>query len=1561
MAKGSNNLSGRRSSSHNTKPYDANNSFVKKVATKVTDLIPQRSWISKWFNSSQSEGDMLDDNENPEEVESEEDIQKPPPLKRPCIRMDVTHPPGTFSIKPRTKPTINRASSSKQQYSLHNEMSEDCSKPAMAGPSGISHLVSSTPTLQSNIRNTASQRSELNSLVTTTNNGTTNGMDDNSESSESTSGCSSLIPQTNRQEAPSNVSYNSSFSNRKRFNNDKLSFTNHMQSPRSLFLDNHNRDSLSSRRPSFNASIMINTSDRASPLASPFYSGNITFGGANAAGLYKRGRNLFNSSNEIQLKIPKRTSVEVKPSNTAGVDSSGMSQTAKKILEALEHFSSPITDAKKIPLKTMNNTPTNKKRTREEATMSTTKVGLRHLTRELTVPTVPDILKLRRRQKLQDTTAAARKIISARSDPPPPQEYQIRTQTDNDVKHQGKVKTKTANLEQEETVEPVNLPNIPLPISSLPNFNFMSPSNLKVADSTNTAKEESFTFASPIKVTNIAKNLKSINNFTFSSPINADKQAANKHAIDKSNDSDSPLKKIAAKSNTPFSDCVPSVTQNFIWSGSSTAPRPKEKVKNGDNTAPTISNELKSGSVMDILGSKSTTIEPEKSSETKAQLHLQKESVNDKTDTVVQDITKDDNITKSSNSKSNIQDTSNMWECSECLFKINNSETQCFACKTAKPNLKNKKTSELLVSSNVSESKTTVNDNFGSQFKLSSNQWECVCLVRNKLTDSKCVVCSAFKPDTKQETNSNALNSANSDLNSVKSLEKSSECSNTCSLNASKTNSLKINSQKDVNVAENTSTNQITSMSVDTSLNNANPIKDETMDKFKLSKDMWECPSCMVRNVASVDSCPCCNTAKPSVGVTTKNDKTPSLLANGFGDKFKKPEGAWNCDICMVQNEAKITECVACGGLKPGAKKLNNSSSTSTGSSLQFSFGIPVNSGGFKFGIDKADQGKTENTASTKGFKFGDSQQSNQVGQFTFGIQKEEKKTSSETLKPENNVTPTSGSGFGFQINTNNSEKTDVKQDSEKAEKKPALAFSFGIPKSESGTVEADKQPINVTSTTLPSFTFGVPTPKIVQSDTKEEKQDSLPGNTVTEISKPSTQTTESPAASNINVLPSITQSSSQEAKQTNTFSFGVLSNPIAIATSTATNVVSSLPSSTQSSFIFLKPKSTSQTAPTLPTFGQIPATTSTLSNTFKFEENKTTEGSSMPKTFDTLIPNSSSRIPLFSGVDAPPLFSNSDAKTASTFGQTTTTEENKQPVFGASTSKPATFALPDNKVPAFGGTENKPSIFGSPDTKIPVFGSTDNKTTSLFNSTPQAPTPFGAPSTTLPTLFGATAVFGNNTTSTFTTKSTPSIFGSTSKPNETSTQSSNLFTFGTTTQPVAQPGTGFNFSATTNPAEPTPKPLFTFGSNSTTPQSGNLFGNTFNNPTPANSSGFTFNAPKPETPAFGQPTAASPIFGASQSGTQNQPSSSFSSTPANTGFNFGSTAPATSLGGFNFGAVASASAPSTGFTFNPPSTTPTFDPNTRPSYNFTGGNAPKTFNATPVPRKIKKAFRRIR
>jgi len=147
-------------------------------------------------------------------------------------------------------------------------------------------------------------------------------------------------------------------------------------------------------------------------------------------------------------------------------------------------------------------------------------------------------------------------------------------------------------------------------------------------------------------------------------------------------------------------------------------------------------------------------------------------------------------------------------------------------------------------------------------------------------------------------------------------------------------------------------------------------------------------------------------------------------------------------------------------------------------------------------------------------------------------------------------------------------------------------------------------------------------------------------------------------------------------------------------------------------------------------------------------------------------------------------------------------------------------------------------------------------------------------------------------------------------------------------------------------------------------------------NPTP---SPFTFNAPaKQEPPAFGQTSTAIPsMFGAPAAtpsiGNAQAGSSFLPNAPApSTGFNFGASAPAPSSGGFNFGAsmVQPAAAQPSGFNFNAPSPSPAiaFDPNTRPSFNFTGGTAPTVFNATPQvsapqpggARKIKKAVRRM-
>lgn len=59
-----------------------------------------------------------------------------------------------------------------------------------------------------------------------------------------------------------------------------------------------------------------------------------------------------------------------------------------------------------------------------------------------------------------------------------------------------------------------------------------------------------------------------------------------------------------------------------------------------------------------------------------------------------------------------------------------------------------------------------------------------------------------------------------------------------------------------------------------------------------------------------------------SVPVTSSSVSAFSASSGGFLDldKFKKPEGSWECEVCLVQNKAEATKCIACQSAKPGTK-----------------------------------------------------------------------------------------------------------------------------------------------------------------------------------------------------------------------------------------------------------------------------------------------------------------------------------------------------------------------------------------------------------------------------------------------------------------------------------------------------------------------------------------------------------------------------------------------------------------------------------------------------------------
>lgn len=551
-------------------------------------------------------------------------------------------------------------------------------------------------------------------------------------------------------------------------------------------------------------------------MDSPFYNGRTIYGGASAY-----GRKLGRTSNDLKSSL--RNSVHIKPVNEKPLsDNTALSKTARRILDTLEQYTTPVSDAAKIPQPT-------KGRFRNEGLISKY-IGANPYTREmkttsnkaLQVPSVPELLKLK--EQLQESTESVRKMATTSKSDLNKTEYEIPTVADHGTvhKHNNKIKTKVTSVRQKpvesETVEEVKLPNVSLPISTLPKFDFSlppPPSYVPKTLSTEQSKEQQLpkivttnpsnkpfvgSKESVLKVTNkenhngtieykfsnplvIAENLKSIigiNDFKFSEPI-----------------SKKLLSKTAASSNFKSFD--------------STQFNPKRIISKNNGEIPTATKLLTSGSVMDILGKKSTDLFDK------------------------------------------FKPQQGTWECNVCLIRNQAEAQKCAACESSRTAPQTK----------VEEKKST---GFGSQFKMSSDVWECgSCMVRNKNEDLKCVACTSLKPGSKPEHPSNVSTTFNlaSKFNKTGSTW---EC-NTCLV--------RNNNELDKCVA---------CESHKPSLNNSSKVcesKSTFGDSFKKKENEWECGTCMVKNSNDKIKCQCCETLKP--GAVAPAQKISGLPKFSFG------------------------------------------------------------------------------------------------------------------------------------------------------------------------------------------------------------------------------------------------------------------------------------------------------------------------------------------------------------------------------------------------------------------------------------------------------------------------------------------------------------------------------------------------------------------------------------------------------------------------------------------------------------------------------------------------------
>ncbi|XP_061850507.1 nuclear pore complex protein Nup153 isoform X2 [Colius striatus] len=1231
----------------------------------------------------------------------------------------------------------------------------------------------------------------------------------------------------------------------------------------------------SSKKPAFNLSAfgspspsLGNTSVfKTSRLGdSPFYPGKTTYGGAAAATRETKAR-------IAPYQPPVRRQMKAKQ---ASVQSYGVtSSTARRILQSLEKMSSPLADAKRIPSSVssplsspvdrsvLNMTSFQSKRNQMESQyppvqkLVTPKAIL--LSANRTQYFKPSLSPATDPSKVHQRVDLKHKGMREKSFPPEqrvkPSESNLTypkfsTPASNGLSSGGGVGgggkmrrergvhyVSKSEQNQQEAEEPV-LPKVPLPIStaSLPSFTFHAGSVSLSPSASSTAMMNKVQPAS-----NAGSPV-----FRFSSPIVKSTEAEVLPPLSIGFTFSVPVVKSAELSGSSDTPVTSLLNLDTTTVNSTSNKKDKEEY----DGPPKPAKVLKEGSVLDILKSPGFTSVKTHSSASAPPV----------TSTVVYTRPA---ISSFSASKDTSKQTSTFWQPDTYDPCLQNKTTdgKCGTCEAAKVSTV-ESTKQTISSSQCVASKAAVATagtlGFEDKFKTAPNTWDCdTCLVQNKPEATKCIACETPKPGTGVMP---AL-------------------------------TLPVVTDSSVTVTPSSSTTDTT-------------VTLGFGDKFKKPKGSWDCAVCLVLNKAEDSKCVACQSEKPgsSVPVTSSNVSEFSTASGGFLDldKFKKPEGSWDCEVCLVQNKAEATKCVACESAKPGTKAEPQGFGTAA---VSTSAAMPS----FTFGVQSSSSESSHSLGSTGSFKLGEQ------GSFKFGIASES--ASSNTVTGGFKFPASSGS-FKFGVSSSDSKSEDSKKEGK------SNSFTFGLPS---------------TSSQAPStFQFG--TANLGQQEKKEE-----------------------PVLGGFGFGTSSASSVATNENKTGVsgFTFGTVAEKEVASPA------------------FAFKKSEEKNDETLPakggfSFGSVESTPASQFVLGRTEEKQDSVASTTPLVFGKKAEGEE--------LKAQPMFS---AGTA----EHTKEESTAKPIFNFSFGKPSEKESEQAK-PAFAfGTQTSTSDQGaakpsfsflsssSSSTAVPttsansssVFGSAISSSNPQPNPQPvPAPFVFGQPSNTV-----SSSVFGNSAES---AASQSFGFSQENKPATTSSSTGtalSTFLFGSGSTNAAS--SGFTFGATTTSSSTGSSSPFVFGSGPAAPAAGPAFGAaqqpafgqgqgagqsaapTFGSLSTALFSG----AAQPAPPAFGSVTSSTQpsVFG--QQAPQ-QPGFGSGTPSAGSVFQFGSNTSNFNFpnnpGVFTFGANTPAPAApaqpsgSSGFSFSQP---PTFTMGTN------GKNVFSASGSSVSGRKIKTAVRR--
>ncbi|XP_046977069.1 nuclear pore complex protein Nup153 isoform X2 [Vanessa cardui] len=553
---------------------------------------------------------------------------------------------------------------------------------------------------------------------------------------------------------------------------------------KSLFNVNHeenyvsNTTSMSLSEPQF----------KASYLSAPFYT---------RQAIYGRAINAY--MNEPNIKQRKNTLV----TNNSNNDNVAISHSARRVLDLLENYSSPLMEAKRISqfMKSSNNN------TLDSSKASSSK-GLSYKTQELHVPSIATILRLKQKSRLMDTTSAARQLMASHSSSPDFMAYPAPTSQSNTSKETSdklttKIKSRLTRINREEKAvyesnEPVNLPTAVLQIDkdNLPKFSLGIPTPKPIpSSSTVTATDlpNSLPPAVNTVTTNMDKKVNEMNvdkgektnssSYQFSIPVTVSSETVNASSLPAKFTFGSPERSIEKTIETKTDNALSKVHQPIIKVKTDLLPQ-SEDWKCEDCW---VSNKPDSANCVCCGGKKPVKNATKVNKCTLCQVVLDKDGTSkcvncektsnntgnsklvsiDLSQWKCQDcwVKNDEGVgncvccgskkpnTQGTVANSKLESVESDWKCQVCLIKNKSSVETCAACGEVKPTSKNPLTN------NGNQPKATGNSLLKNIIKSQTEKWECVnCLVRNDNNVSKCACCETEKPGTIKDSEKKSFN-----------------------------------------------------------------------------------------------------------------------------------------------------------------------------------------------------------------------------------------------------------------------------------------------------------------------------------------------------------------------------------------------------------------------------------------------------------------------------------------------------------------------------------------------------------------------------------------------------------------------------------------------------------------------------------------------------------------------------------------------------------------------------------------------------------------------------------